>query len=69
MNISVIQTSTPWYERRNVRLFGRESASRTGELFYRTRPTMEHDPSLQSGIFYQMSRDYCTPSLWYHKFA
>ncbi|KAK6100678.1 hypothetical protein QQG55_1630 [Brugia pahangi] len=65
----VIQRSLPWYEGRNVCLFGRKSASRTGELFYRTRPTMEHDPSLESGIFYQMFRDYCTPSLWYHKFA
>uniref|UniRef100_A0A1I7W4Z5 Uncharacterized protein n=1 Tax=Loa loa TaxID=7209 RepID=A0A1I7W4Z5_LOALO len=59
---------TPWYKERNVCLFGRKSASGTGELFYRARPTSECDPSLKSGIFYQIFRDYTTPSLWSHKF-
>ncbi|KAM3724720.1 THO complex subunit [Dirofilaria immitis] len=63
-NNYVMQMNT----KRNSHLFGRQSASRTGELFYRTPKNLNYDPSLKSGIFLQMFFDYCTPSLWTHKF-
>ncbi|VDO82125.1 unnamed protein product, partial [Onchocerca flexuosa] len=56
------------HKKRNLSLFGRESASRTGEAFYRTPESLTYDPSLKSGLFTQMFFDYCTPSLWPHKF-
>ncbi|VDM92067.1 unnamed protein product [Onchocerca ochengi] len=62
------EVNMPMHTKRNLHLFGRKSASGTGETFYRTPRSLIYDPSLKSGLFTQMFFDYCTPSLWPHKF-
>lgn len=66
--VLVAQVNTPWYTKLNTRIFGRESSSGTGELFYRALPglnkSIEYDHYKKSNGFYPMLRDYCTPSSW-----
>uniref|UniRef100_A0A915PLS4 Uncharacterized protein n=1 Tax=Setaria digitata TaxID=48799 RepID=A0A915PLS4_9BILA len=63
-----VHSYTPWYVERKVNLFGRNSASGTGESFYRMQPNLEYDPSLKAGLFLQMFRGFCSSSLRAHRF-